>query len=106
MKQLSSVLLLSGLAAISAAAETPSPVRLANPLLGTDSTSGFSHGNPFPAIALPFPMNVWAPYTQPAKDTFYYQYRKNQIRGPRQTHQPSPWIADYANFPLMPVCGK
>ena len=27
---------------------------LANPLQGTDSTGGFSHGNEYPAIALPF----------------------------------------------------
>lgn len=42
------------------AAEAVALVRLANPLQGTDSTGGFSHGNTFPAIALPFPMNVWA----------------------------------------------
>jgi predicted alpha-1,2-mannosidase len=82
------------------------PVMLANPLQGTDSTGGFSHGNEYPAIALPFPMNVWSPYTQPARDSFYYQYRQNKIRGIRQTHQPSPWIGDYANFSLMPVSGK
>lgn len=81
------------------------PVTLADPLQGTDSTGGFSHGNEYPAIALPFPMNVWAPYTQPARDSFYYQYRQNKIRGIRQTHQPSPWIGDYANFSLMPVFG-
>jgi len=84
----------------------PEPVHLAKPLQGSDSTHGFSHGNTYPAIALPFPMNVWAPYTQPAKDSFYYQYRQNQIRGIRQTHQPSPWIGDYANFSLMPVFGR
>ena len=89
-----------------AQAEAIPLVKLANPMQGTDSTGGFSHGNTFPAIALPFPMNVWAPYTQPAKDTFYYQYRQNKIRGIRQTHQPSPWIGDYANFSLMPVFGK
>ncbi|HLP78525.1 MAG TPA: GH92 family glycosyl hydrolase, partial [Candidatus Paceibacterota bacterium] len=87
-------------------AATPSLVNLANPLQGTDSDHGFSHGNTFPAIAMPFPMNVWAPYTQPAQDSFYYQYRQNKIRGIRQTHQPSPWIGDYANFSLMPVSGK
>jgi predicted alpha-1,2-mannosidase len=81
-------------------------VSLANPLQGTDSVGGFSHGNTYPSIALPFPMNAWAPYTQPARDSFYYQYRQNKIRGIRQTHQPSPWIADYANFSLMPVSGK
>jgi len=79
---------------------------LANPLQGTDSKISFSHGNEYPAIALPFPMNVWAPYTEPARNSFYYQYRHPQILGIRQTHQPSPWIGDYANFSLMPVSGK
>lgn len=83
-----------------------SPVHLANPLQGTDSHHGYSHGNEYPAIALPFPMNTWAPYTQPANDSFYYQYRQNKLRGIRQTHQPSPWIGDYAAFSLMPVSGK
>ena len=73
---------------------------------GTDSQRSFSHGNEYPAIALPFPMNVWAPYTQPQNDSFYYIYQENKIRGIRQTHQPSPWISDYANFSLMPVSGK
>jgi predicted alpha-1,2-mannosidase len=82
------------------------PVQQANPLQGTDSTGAFSHGNTYPAVALPFPMNVWSAYTQPAKDSFYYQYRQNRIRGIRQTHQPSPWISDYAAFSLMPVSGK
>lgn len=83
-----------------------SPVHLANPLQGTDSHSGYSHGNEYPAIALPFPMNTWAPYTEPASDSFYYQYPHNKLRGIRQTHQPSPWIGDYAAFSLMPVSGK
>ena len=83
-----------------------SPVHLADPLQGTDSHRGFSHGNEYPAIALPFPMNTWAPYTQPANDSFYYQYRQAKLRGIRQTHQPSPWIGDYAAFSLMPVSGK
>ena len=95
----------AGLAAF-AAADKVSLVNLANPLQGTDSVGGFSHGNEDPAIALPFPMNTWAPYTQPMRDSFYYQYRQTKLRGIRQTHQPSPWIADYAVFSLMPVSGK
>ncbi|MCU0858371.1 MAG: GH92 family glycosyl hydrolase [Pontiellaceae bacterium] len=93
-------------ATVAAAEESSAPVHLASPLQGTDSVREFSHGNTYPAIALPFPMNVWAPYTQPAADPFFYQYRQNKIRGIRQTHQPSPWIGDYANFSLMPVFGK
>ena len=88
------------------AAETPALVTLVNPLQGTDSTHSFSHGNEYPAICVPFPMNTWSPYTQPERDSFFYQYRQTKIRGIRQTHQPSPWIADYAAFSLMPVSGK
>ena len=83
-----------------------SAVTLANPLMGTDSTGGFSHGNEYPAIGLPFPMNTWAPYTEPQRDSFFYQYPHHKIRGIRQTHQPSPWIGDYAMFSLMPVSGQ
>jgi len=92
-------------ASVVLAAEPPL-VHLANPLQGSDSTHAFSHGNTYPAIAVPFPMNAWSPYTQPARDSFFYQYRQNRIRGIRQTHQPSPWISDYANFSLMPVSGR
>jgi predicted alpha-1,2-mannosidase len=81
-------------------------VELANPLQGTDSVQAFSHGNLYPAIAVPFPMNAWAPYTQPLPDSFYYQYRQDQFCGIRQTHQPSPWINEYAAFAFMPVTGE
>lgn len=100
------VLAVLSLTSSMALAADVSPVTLVNPLMGTDSAPGFSHGNQYPAIALPFPEHTWAPYTQPEKDSFYYQYGHNQIRGIRQTHQPSPWIADYGTFSLMPVSGK
>jgi predicted alpha-1,2-mannosidase len=87
-------------------AKDPSLVALASPLMGTDSSVQFSHGNEYPSIALPFPMNAWAPYTQPQRDSFFYQFRRKQIRGLRQTHQPSPWMGDYGNFALMPVSGQ
>lgn len=88
------------------AAPVSNPVMLANPLMGTDNPNGFSHGNTLPEAALPFPMNAWCAYTQPQRDSFYYNYRRTKIRGIRQTHQPSPWMGDYANFALMPVTGK
>ncbi len=98
-------LLIACLAMSAAGAETPL-VALANPLQGTDNPDGFSHGNSYPAIALPFPMNVWTPYTEPAAETLFYQYRHDKILGLRQTHEASKWIGDYANFSLMPVSGK
>jgi predicted alpha-1,2-mannosidase len=101
-----SVSLLGIALSAAALAEGTPPVLLVNPLMGTDSTGGFSHGNEYPAIALPFPMNTWAPYTQPQRDSFFYQYRRDKIRGIRQTHQPSPWMGDYAMFSLMPVTGE
>ncbi len=81
-------------------------VSLANPLQGTDSVQDFSHGNLYPAIATPFPMNAWSAYTQPMPDSFYYQYQQTKFRGIRQTHQPSPWINEYAAFSFMPVTGE
>src|SRR5665647_2075417 len=35
-----------------------------------------------------------------------YTYSDNKIMGIKQTHQPSPWINDYAAFSLMAVTGK
>jgi predicted alpha-1,2-mannosidase len=106
MKRPNFIPVLIFLCAATALAEGTPPVLLVNPLMGTDSTGGFSHGNEYPAIALPFPMNTWAPYTQPQCDSFFYQYRRDKIRGIRQTHQPSPWMGDYAMFSLMPVTGE
>jgi len=106
MKTLKALCVFCGLSASLALAAEVEPVTLVNPLMGTDSARSFSHGNQYPAIALPFPMNTWAPYTQPEKDSFFYQYSQNKLRGIRETHQPSPWIADYGTFSLMPVSGK
>ena len=103
---LTASLLAGGLLWLSAAAAQPSLVELVNPLQGTDHPDNFSHGNAYPAIALPFPMNAWAPYTEPAAEGLFYHYRHNQIRGIRQARELSRWVGDYANFSLMPVTGK
>jgi predicted alpha-1,2-mannosidase len=105
MKKLA-VLLAAGIACLSATGAENSLVSLVNPMQGTDDPVNFSHGNEYPAIALPFPMNVWAPYTETEGNPLFYQYRHNLFRGLRQTHEPSRWIGDYANFSLMPVSGK
>lgn len=89
-----------------ATADQPPLVTLANPLQGTDSVRDFSRGNLYPAIATPFPMNAWSAYTQPMPDSFYYQYQQSNFCGIRQTHQPSPWMRDYAMFSFMPVAGE
>ena len=81
------------------------PADLANPLMGTDSEYLLSHGNTYPAVALPFGMNFWTPQTRRNGDGWAYTYDDHKITGIKQTHQPSPWINDYAAFSLMPVTG-
>ncbi|NRA49613.1 MAG: glycoside hydrolase family 92 protein, partial [Phaeodactylibacter sp.] len=76
-----------------------------NPLMGTDSEFSLSNGNTYPAIAMPWGMNFWTPMTNKMGDGWTYQYDAHKIRGFKQTHQPSPWINDYAAFSLMPVTG-
>lgn len=77
-----------------------------NPLMGTDSKYSLSNGNTYPAIATPWGMNFWTPMTSKMGDGWTYKYNENRIRGIKQTHQPSPWINDYAAFSLMAVTGK
>ncbi len=77
-----------------------------NPLMGTDSSFELSNGNTYPAIATPWGMNFWTPMTSKMGDGWTYKYDENKIRGIKQTHQPSPWINDYAAFSLMAVTGK
>jgi len=80
-------------------------VDLANPLMGSDSEFKLSNGNTYPAIARPWGMNFWAPMTAEYGNGWFYAYDAYQINGFRQTHQPSPWINDYAAFSVMPVVG-
>lgn len=79
---------------------------LVNPLMGTDSDFSLSHGNTYPAIALPWGMNFWTPQTAGLNDGWAYVYDAKKINGFKQTHQPSPWINDYAAFALFPMTGK
>ena len=76
-----------------------------NPLMGTESTFEFSHGNTYPAVAVPWGVNFWTPQTGENRSGWIYAYTDEEIRGFRQTHQPSPWINDYGTFSVMPVSG-
>ena len=79
---------------------------LVNPLMGTDSNFSLSNGNTYPAIARPWGMNFWTPQTGKMGNGWGYMYDDVKIRGIKQTHQPSPWINDYAAFSFMPVTGE
>ncbi|MES2652794.1 MAG: GH92 family glycosyl hydrolase [Bacteroidota bacterium] len=82
------------------------PVEWINPLMGTQSKPSLSNGNTYPAIGLPWGMNLWTPQTGKMGNGWAYQYDADKIRGFKQTHQPSPWMNDYGAFAIMPVTGK
>jgi predicted alpha-1,2-mannosidase len=86
--------------------EEKDPADLVNPLMGTDSEYKLSNGNTYPAIALPWGMNFWTPQTRIMGNGWSYTYNDNKIMGIKQTHQPSPWINDYAAFSLMATTGR
>ncbi|MDP6014589.1 MAG: hypothetical protein QGI32_00670 [Candidatus Latescibacteria bacterium] len=85
---------------------TPALVDLVNPLIGTDSEYAFSHGNTYPAVALPFGMTSWTPQTGKRFSAWIYQHDVNSIVGFRATHQASVWRGDYGQFSLMPMSGE
>ena len=79
------------------------PVEWVNTLMGTDSKPELSNGNTYPAITLPWGMNLWTPQTGKMGNGWAYTYSADKIRGFKQTHQPSPWMNDYGQFAIMPL---
>jgi len=80
-------------------------VDLINPLMGTDSDHALSYGNTYPAIAVPWGMNFWTPVTGKMGSGWGYTYAAKKINGIKQTHQPSPWMNDYAALALFAETG-
>ncbi|HSO88500.1 MAG TPA: GH92 family glycosyl hydrolase, partial [Draconibacterium sp.] len=81
-------------------------VNFVNTLMGTDSEHELSHGNTYPAIALPWGMNFWTPQTAKMGNGWIYSYDAKKIQGFKQTHQSSPWVGDYGQFSLFPLTGN
>ena len=84
----------------------PALVDLANPLMGTDSSFELSYGNTYPAVAVPWGMNFWTPVTGKMGNGWGYTYDAHKLNGIKQTHQPSPWMGDYAAFALFAETGS
>lgn len=87
-------------------AQNFSPVDYVNPLMGTLSKFELSNGNTYPAVGLPWGMNLWSAQTGKMGDGWMYRYDADKIRGFKQTHQPSPWMNDYGYFAMMPATGS
>ena len=75
-------------------------------LQGTHSNFGLSHGNTFPATAMPYAVHMWTPQTGPNGEGFKYNYDADAIRGFGQSHQCSPWVSDYAVYSFFPEVGQ
>ena len=106
----SALVLTSGVLPAAAVAQSAPAAELAlvdlvNPLMGTDSEFALSYGNTYPAVAVPWGMNFWTPVTGEMGSGWGYTYDAYKISGIKQTHQPSPWMNDYAAFELMAVTG-
>ncbi len=78
---------------------------LVNPLIGSQSTPQFSHGNTYPAVARPNGMTFWTPRTGDTTG-WIYQYSADRVKGFQATHQPSPWMGDYGQFGVAPFSGE
>lgn len=99
------ILLIAGAGRAQIIDEVENPVDFVNPLMGTMSDFELSTGNTYPAVGLPWGMNLWTPQTGENGDGWQYQYTAHKIRGFKQTHQPSPWMNDYGEFSIMPITG-
>ncbi|WP_200307722.1 GH92 family glycosyl hydrolase [Streptomyces adelaidensis] len=76
---------------------------------GTNSSSGFSRGNNFPATAVPHGFNFWTPVTNAGSLSWLYDYaRANNadnlptVQAFSASHEPSPWMGDRQTFQVMP----
>ncbi|MCF3109209.1 GH92 family glycosyl hydrolase [Niabella sp. CC-SYL272] len=99
-------LLLAGGFSLLLHAQKNDPVELVNPLMGTQSKPSLSNGNTYPAVGVPWGMNLWSAQTGKMGDGWMYTYDADKIRGFKQTHQPSPWMNDYGQISIMPVTGR
>ncbi|HEX8548511.1 MAG TPA: GH92 family glycosyl hydrolase [Cytophagaceae bacterium] len=75
-----------------------------NTLIGSNNNFLLSHGNTLPLVTRPFGMTTWCAQTAEGGN-WMYNYNDTVIHAFRATHQPSPWMGDYATFNLMPSNG-
>lgn len=78
-------------------------VELVNTSRGSDSTVSYSHGNTFPAVAMPNGFNLWTPVTEANSRSWLYTHAADTMKGFAASHQPSPWLGDYGSFQLLPT---
>mmetsp|Transcript_32077 Transcript_32077/g.75265 ORF Transcript_32077/g.75265 Transcript_32077/m.75265 type:complete len:970 (-) Transcript_32077:14-2923(-) len=77
-------------------------------LLAGSFTDGqrFSTGNTLPLIGRPWGFNHFSPQTGDGKSAWWFRGDAVEFRWLRLTHQPSPWIGDWAWLNLGPQMGN
>lgn len=81
------------------------PEEFPNLLAGTFSDPSFSTGNTLPIVARPFGFNHWSLHNSPQEDSWWFNPNLHEFRWLRLTHQPSPWISDWAWVKFGPQMG-
>ena len=87
---------------LSTVSAAESLVQYVNILQGTDSEKKLSHGNTLPLVGMPWGMATWSIQNSPRENGPWFFSPNGTIDGFRATHQPSPWMGDYAQFLVMP----
>lgn len=72
-------------------------------LQGTESRASLSFGNTLPIVSLPWGMHHWSVQTHPGR--WIFDPNEPKVQGMRLTHQPSPWMGDYAALCILPQTG-
>jgi len=82
------------------------PEEYVQPLCGT-FTDGqkFSTGNTLPLVARPWGMNHWSVQTNAGTSSWWFGGNDHTFHWLRLTHQPSPWIGDWAWLLFGPQMG-
>lgn len=74
--------------------------------LGTYNSHAFSHGNCLPLTSFPWGMNAFCLQTTDNNGPWFFNPYEPIYQGIRLTHQPSPWLGDFAHFLITPVTGR
>lgn len=69
---------------------------------GTNNQYTFSNGNALPYTGVPFGMNHYVVQTK-NEGSWFFNPNDRIFQGIRLTHQPSPWMGDFAHFLMTPI---
>lgn len=69
---------------------------------GSNNKHSYSNGNTLPYTSVPFGMNHFVVQTND-EGSWFFNPNDRVFQGFRLTHQPSPWMGDFAHFLMTPI---